>query len=54
MRTGRLIVSGITCAGWARELQSALKSLNGVSNARVAAGSGEAEVVFDEKRDLAG
>lgn len=50
MRTGRLIVSGITCAGWARELQSALKSLNGVSDARVAAGSGEAEVVFDEKK----
>ena len=50
MRTGRLVVSGITCAGWARELQSALKSLNGVNDARVAAGTGEAEVVFDEKK----
>jgi copper chaperone CopZ len=50
MRTGRLIVSGITCAGWARELQNALKSLEGVNDARVAAGSGEAEVVFDEKQ----
>ncbi|HZV61890.1 MAG TPA: heavy-metal-associated domain-containing protein [Methylophilaceae bacterium] len=49
MRTGKLMVSGITCAGWARELQSALKSLNGVNDARVTAGSGEAEVVFDEK-----
>ena len=44
------MVSGITCAGWARELQSALKSLNGVNDARVAAGSGEAEVIFDEKQ----
>lgn len=50
MRTGRLVVSGITCAGWARELQIALKSLNGVNDARVAAGSGEAEVVFDENQ----
>jgi copper chaperone CopZ len=44
------MVSGVTCAGWARELQSALKSLNGVNDARVAAGSGEAEVIFDEKQ----
>lgn len=50
MRTGRVWVSGITCAGWAKELQNALKSLNGVNDARVAAGSGEAEVVFDEKQ----
>jgi len=50
MRTGVVRVSGITCMGWARELQHALKSLDGVNEARVSAGSGEAEVVFDEKR----
>jgi copper chaperone CopZ len=49
MRTGKLRVSGISCAGWARELQNVLRSVNGVNEARVAAGSGEAEVLFDEK-----
>jgi copper chaperone CopZ len=50
MRTGMVRVSGITCMGWARELQQVLKSLEGVNDARVSAGSGEAEVVFDERR----
>lgn len=50
MRTGKLRVSGISCAGWARELQGVLKSINGVNDVKVAAGSGEAEVVFDEKQ----
>lgn len=49
MKTGRLRVSGISCAGWARELQHALKSVDGVNNVKVATGSGEAEVQFDEK-----
>ncbi|HYD33513.1 MAG TPA: heavy-metal-associated domain-containing protein [Methylophilaceae bacterium] len=50
MRTGRLTVSGITCAGWAKELQSALKSMRGVNDVRVSLGTGETEVVFDEKQ----
>ena len=50
MRTERLRVSGISCAGWARELQNVLRSVNGVNDVRVAAGSGEAEVLFDEKQ----
>lgn len=50
MRTGVVRVSGITCTGWARELQHVLKSLEGVNDAKVSAGSGEAEVIFDEKR----
>lgn len=49
MRTGKLRISGISCAGWARELQNVLRSVNGVNEARVAPGSGEAEVLFDEK-----
>ena len=48
MRTGKLRISGITCAGWARELQDVLRSVNGINNVKIAAGSGEAEVLFDE------
>lgn len=48
MRTGKLRISGISCAGWARELQNVLRSVNGVNNVKIAAGSGEAEVMFDE------
>jgi copper chaperone len=49
MQIERLFVDGISCAGWARELQQALKSLNGVNDVKVMLGSGEAEVRFDEK-----
>jgi copper chaperone CopZ len=49
MRTGTLKISGISCAGWARELQNVLRSVEGVSDVKVAAGSGEAEILFDEK-----
>lgn len=49
MRTGKLIVSGVSCVGWAREVQHALKSVNGVNNVKVVLGSGDAEVQFDEQ-----
>lgn len=49
MRTGRLRVSGISCAGWARELQHTLQSVNGVNEVKVIMGSGDAEVQFDEQ-----
>lgn len=49
MQIEKLFVNGISCAGWARELQQTLKSVNGVNEVRVLPGSGEAEVRFDER-----
>lgn len=49
MITGKLRVSGISCAGWAKELQHTLQSLNGVNAVKIKMGSGDAEVQFDER-----
>ena len=50
METTTLQVRGMTCAGCARSVTSALQKVNGVASAEVSLDSGEAKVRFDPTR----
>ena len=50
METTTLQVRGMTCAGCARSVTSALQKVNGVASAEVSLDGGEAKVRFDPTR----